>query len=49
MITDPVLVNDWHPVVAGEELAARRVVGARLLGEDIVVWYVSPEKAAALK
>jgi nitrite reductase/ring-hydroxylating ferredoxin subunit len=38
VITDPVLVDDWHPVVTSEELVARRVVGARLLGEDIVVW-----------
>ena len=38
MITDPVLVDDWHPVVSCDELAARPVVGARLLGEDIVVW-----------
>ena len=38
MITDPVLVDDWHPVVSCDELAARGLVGARLLGEDIVVW-----------
>jgi phenylpropionate dioxygenase-like ring-hydroxylating dioxygenase large terminal subunit len=38
VITDPVLVDDWHPVASCETLAARRVMGARLLGEDIVVW-----------
>jgi phenylpropionate dioxygenase-like ring-hydroxylating dioxygenase large terminal subunit len=38
VITDLVLVDDWHPVVTCEELAGRKVVGARLLGEDIVVW-----------
>ena len=38
MITDPVLVDDWHPVVACDELARRRLVAVRLLGEDIVVW-----------
>ena len=38
VITDPVLVDDWHPVVTCDELAGRRLVGARLLGEGIVVW-----------
>lgn len=38
MLNDPVLVHDWHPVTSVEELAARQIVGTRLLGEDIVVW-----------
>jgi phenylpropionate dioxygenase-like ring-hydroxylating dioxygenase large terminal subunit len=38
VITDPVLVDDWHPVVSCDALAERGLVGARLLGEDIVVW-----------
>ena len=38
MIDDPVLVDDWHPVATCEQLAAGRPIGARLLGEDIVVW-----------
>ena len=38
MIADPVLADDWHPVVTCDELATRRLVGTRLLGEDIVVW-----------
>jgi phenylpropionate dioxygenase-like ring-hydroxylating dioxygenase large terminal subunit len=38
VVDDPALVDDWHPVVACDELAARRLVGVRLLGEDIVVW-----------
>jgi phenylpropionate dioxygenase-like ring-hydroxylating dioxygenase large terminal subunit len=38
VIDDPVLVDDWHPVAAAEELDRRKVMPARLLGEDIVVW-----------
>ncbi len=38
MITDPVLVDDWHPVVSADELARRGLVGVRLLGEEVVVW-----------
>lgn len=38
MLSDPVLVDDWHPVVACDELARRQVVPVRLLGEDLVVW-----------
>jgi phenylpropionate dioxygenase-like ring-hydroxylating dioxygenase large terminal subunit len=38
MISDPVLVDDWHPVASCEQLAARRLMGVRLLGEDVVVW-----------
>jgi nitrite reductase/ring-hydroxylating ferredoxin subunit len=38
VIMDPVLVDDWHPVVSCDELGRRGVAAARLLGEDIVVW-----------
>ena len=38
MINDPVLLNDWHPVVSLAQLNEKPVLGARLLGEDIVVW-----------
>src|SRR4051794_12242611 len=38
LISDPVLIDDWHPVAPAEELARRRVVPVRLLGEDLVVW-----------
>lgn len=38
MINDQVLINDWHPVISGQELAEKNIMGARLLGEDIVVW-----------
>ena len=38
VITDPVLVDDWHPVASSDQLAGRNPLGARLLGEDIVVW-----------
>ena len=40
MIADPVLINDWHPVTSLKELAAKNILGTRLLGEDIVVWRV---------
>ena len=39
MIQDPVLLNDWHAVLPLASLeAANGVTGARLLGEDIVIW-----------
>ncbi len=38
MIDDPVLINDWHPVVRADGLAEGEVMGTRLLGEDIVLW-----------
>jgi phenylpropionate dioxygenase-like ring-hydroxylating dioxygenase large terminal subunit len=38
MLDDPVLVNDWHPVASVEQLAGGGPLGARLLGEDIVLW-----------
>jgi phenylpropionate dioxygenase-like ring-hydroxylating dioxygenase large terminal subunit len=38
VIDDPVLIDDWHPVATSQQLALQRPIGARLLGEDIVVW-----------
>jgi phenylpropionate dioxygenase-like ring-hydroxylating dioxygenase large terminal subunit len=38
MIDDPVLVNDWHPVAAAADLESKNPLGARLLGEDLVLW-----------
>lgn len=39
MIHDPVLLNDWHAVLPLAQLEARNgVAGARVLGEDIVIW-----------
>ncbi len=38
MIDDPVLVNDWHPVATAQALHEKKVIGAHLLGEDIVIW-----------
>ena len=38
MIDDPVLLNDWHAVVPLQELETSGVLGAQLLGEDIVIW-----------
>jgi phenylpropionate dioxygenase-like ring-hydroxylating dioxygenase large terminal subunit len=38
VIDDPILVNDWHVVARLEDVKSGGVVGARLLGEDIVLW-----------
>jgi phenylpropionate dioxygenase-like ring-hydroxylating dioxygenase large terminal subunit len=46
LIDDPVLVNDWHPVLRVEELAGGGPVAARLLGEDIVLWRSGDELLA---
>ena len=46
MIADPVLLDDWHPVASAEELGRRKVLPARLLGEDIVVWQDGGEPRA---
>jgi len=39
MIQDPVLLNDWHAILPLSQLEAQNgVAGARVLGEDIVIW-----------
>ena len=38
MIDDPILVNDWHVVARSSDVPESQVVGARLLGADLVVW-----------
>jgi phenylpropionate dioxygenase-like ring-hydroxylating dioxygenase large terminal subunit len=38
MIDDPVLLNDWHPVASVDQFEETPVRGARLLGEDLVLW-----------
>ena len=38
MIDDPVLVNEWHAVARAEDVAKSGPRGARLLGQEIVVW-----------
>jgi phenylpropionate dioxygenase-like ring-hydroxylating dioxygenase large terminal subunit len=40
MISDAVLINDWHPVAGVDELAETPILGVRLLGEDLVLWRV---------
>lgn len=42
MITDPVLVHDWHPVATPAQVDAQGRLGVRLLGVDLVLWK-SPE------
>jgi len=41
MIDDPVLVNDWHAVARSQDLREGRVMRARVLEEDIVLWRVN--------
>ena len=38
MIDDPVLIHDWHPVAALDDLPPGKPIGIRLLGEDVVLW-----------
>jgi len=38
MLNDLVLLNDWHPVAALEQLTPNQPFAARLLGVDIVIW-----------
>lgn len=39
MIQDPILINDWHAVMPIQQLEAQNgVAGARVMGEDIVLW-----------
>ncbi|MCY3976499.1 MAG: Rieske (2Fe-2S) protein, partial [Chloroflexi bacterium] len=47
MIDDPILLNDWHAVLPLAQLeAGNNVLGARLLGEDIVIWKAGEELRA---
>ena len=41
MIDDPVLRNDWHPLARSDSLGEGQVMGARLLGQDVVLWRVN--------
>jgi len=39
MIQDPILLNDWHAVMPVSQLEEENgVAGARVMGEDIVIW-----------
>jgi phenylpropionate dioxygenase-like ring-hydroxylating dioxygenase large terminal subunit len=40
MLTDPVLVNDWHVVAYAPELPERQPRAVKLLDEDVVLWRV---------
>ncbi|MCS6825523.1 MAG: aromatic ring-hydroxylating dioxygenase subunit alpha [Caldilinea sp.] len=46
MIDDAVLLNDWHPVATLESLRERRILGVRLLEEDIVLWQIGDQVLA---
>lgn len=36
--TDPILLNNWHAVALVEDCQPGKIVKARLLGEDLVIW-----------
>ncbi|HTV57604.1 MAG TPA: aromatic ring-hydroxylating dioxygenase subunit alpha [Verrucomicrobiae bacterium] len=38
MITDPLLIHDWHPVAYAKRVRADEPHGVRLLDQDIVLW-----------
>jgi phenylpropionate dioxygenase-like ring-hydroxylating dioxygenase large terminal subunit len=38
MIDDPVLINDWHVVARSSDAGAGKVLAARLIGQDLVLW-----------
>lgn len=38
MVSDSILVNDWHPVMLSQDLKDGIVKSSRLLGEDLVLW-----------
>jgi phenylpropionate dioxygenase-like ring-hydroxylating dioxygenase large terminal subunit len=38
MLTDPILLNDWHVAGRASEIGVGRVKAARLLGIDLVLW-----------
>ena len=37
-MSDPLLINDWHPVAASASLPAGHTLAAELLGEELVLW-----------
>ncbi len=40
MLTDPILLNDWHVVALASDLTEGKPLAVRLLEEDLVVWRV---------
>ena len=37
-ISDPILLNEWHPLLASADLPDGKPVAARVLGQDVVLW-----------
>lgn len=48
MIDDPILINDWHPICRADAVAPGGVLGARLLGEDLVIWRAADATAPVM-
>jgi phenylpropionate dioxygenase-like ring-hydroxylating dioxygenase large terminal subunit len=38
MIQDPILLNDWHPVAAVDQVISGQPYAASLLGEELALW-----------
>ena len=43
MLSDPVLINDWHVVARSEDVRKETLSPARLLKEDLVLWRFNEE------
>ena len=48
MITDPVVLNDWHVVAKSDDIYEGKVTAVRLLEENIVLWRTDGEVSAFL-
>jgi phenylpropionate dioxygenase-like ring-hydroxylating dioxygenase large terminal subunit len=46
MINDPVLINEWHVVGRGADLAEGQLMPTRVLGEDVVIWRLNGQVLA---
>ena len=43
MINDPILIHDWHVVAPVSALGEKKILPARVLSEDIVIWQAGDE------
>jgi phenylpropionate dioxygenase-like ring-hydroxylating dioxygenase large terminal subunit len=46
LVSDPVLIDDWHPVARSDAVAEGGLLAARLLGQDLVLWRTGGRAAA---
>jgi phenylpropionate dioxygenase-like ring-hydroxylating dioxygenase large terminal subunit len=38
MVSDPVLINEWHVAARSKDLLEGGVIASRVMGEDLVIW-----------